>query len=108
MTRISRETTRSIHESERDNGNQTVQWNGMTLVCVPAKSIDLATLGLGGTALSSDARFFISTDRFPDTRRPQSKQLLFSGSTRYWIDTVNTSADGAYVQLDCNLPESKA
>jgi len=108
MSRISREMARGLGALSSDLGSQTVQWNNITLACIPKQSIDAMTLGLGGSMLSSDATFIIADSEFPSTRRPLSKELLFHGAIRYWISNVNTSADGSYVRLDCQLPESKA
>ena len=113
MSRQGYETRRTLIEAERDLDFPAIIWpatGGSNYVCVPSKSVAqtiMAALGGGFTSVGTVA-FFVRVELFADqttgvvTQIPAANQTMIGpdGSTLR-IVSVNTTADGVAMFLDC-------
>jgi hypothetical protein len=118
MSRISRESVRTMSEMERDLDCPEIQWpvdpvtglGGTKFVYVPSQSIlgkMLASAG-GGFSPTGTAGFFIRKELFDGEALPAAQEFLVSAGQIYRILNQDTSADGAFIFLDCAVKDRAA
>jgi hypothetical protein len=118
MSRMSFETNRTLKEVERDLCSPQLSLpvdprtgaGGAAYNCVPSQSIlgkMLAQSG-GGFSPTGTGGFFIRTELFAGGPLPAAQQYVKKAGQIYRIINVDTSADQAYVFLDCVVKDREA
>lgn len=101
--RLKYESVRAIREmqSARGLGTVTLTTCGVTVAYVPGKSTFARLMGAGGFGEDVSAVFLVERSLF--SVLPKSAAILTDNEDgkRYRIVTVNDSADGSHVVLEC-------
>jgi hypothetical protein len=102
--RLQYEGVRAIREmqSARSLGVMTLTVANQTVAYTPSSSTFARMMGAGGFGQDVAASFLVERALFKTI--PKSAALLVDNrdGKRYRVTTVNESADGSYVKLDCS------
>lgn len=82
-------------------------WAGNTYQMLPGSVMQRKDLGVGGFKLSSDLRFLVCSDAFPNPP-PQLKQMLTYLGINFRIDSIRTLPGGILQEFECNDPNQPA
>ena len=105
MSRLSIETCRALRDLERDMGNLTITWKGQTFVCIPHTNALSKMLIAGGFTPTGATGFVIRASLFTGTEIPLLPEfgntVTGPAGENLRVSNVNTSADGAFVYIEC-------
>lgn len=85
----------------------TITWNAAVYQVLPNSVVHRKDLGAGGFRLSSDLKFLVCSDAFPNPG-PQLKQTIVYLGVDYRIDSIRTLPGGVLQEFECNDPNQPA